>query len=225
MKRILSVLMAALLLCSCMKDFSMDMIDMAHEDMSVSGMFPDPAFAEYILDTFDGSADGIKDGILQAAEIEKVRTIDCSGLGIATLDGIGVFSSLDTLICRGNRLTSLGLNAVPGLKYLDCSSNLITELNVSSSDISTLFCCPMTGADGKNVLGYLYVRRGQEIQYITSDRSKADPKRIPDETLIIAIPEVKDELEPDRNISKQFLSICVWSGTIPHYWHFAEFKA
>ncbi|MDO5442039.1 MAG: hypothetical protein Q4G10_00045 [Bacteroidia bacterium] len=193
MKRFLSYFLIVPLLCSCVKDFSEDIHGVnVYDDTFKGDPYVDPAFAKYCLEAFDGSADGIKDGILQEVEIRNVRTIDCSGLGIASLVGIEKFSSLDTLICRDNSLIVFDVTYLPSLKYLDCSGNAISELNVSCSDISTLFCCPMTDAAGRNVLGYLYIRRGQEIEYITSDRDKADPKRIPDETMIIAIPESKD---------------------------------
>lgn len=162
------------------------------QDFSDSSVFLDEAFMAFCYEKYD--TDGQPDGVLSYEELQRVRSMDCSGRKIRSLSGIEMFQNLDTLICSGNEISSLALDRIPQLKYLDCSGNRITELNVSQTEISTLFCCPMTDpGTGRNALQYLYVRRGQNLPFITSDRDKADPKRIPDETMVIAIPEVKDE--------------------------------
>ncbi len=120
--------------------------------------------------------------------------MDCSHLGIRSLQGIQMFQNLDSLDCSGNGISNLPLNDLTHLKYLNCSGNQIDELYLAATEVSSLFCCPMQDTEGNNTLKYVYIRRGQEIDYVTKDRDKADPKRIPDATRIIAIPEVKDEL-------------------------------
>lgn len=172
----------------------MDVMDNMEIYSDKSSPFSDSEFAKYCFEHFDtGGPEGVPDGMLTYDEIIEVTSIDCSGLGIRSLAGMEVFVKLDTLICRGNEISSLPLDGTPMLKYLDCSGNYITELNVSQTMIRTLFCNPMSGPDGKNLLEYLFIRRGQEIEYVTKYRDKADPKRIPDETEIISVPEVKDE--------------------------------
>ena len=168
-------------------------------DVFDDSIFLDEAFMafcyeKYDIDGPDGQPDGQPDGVLSFEELQQVRSMDCSGREIRSLRGVELFQNLDTLICSGNEIGSLTLDGIPQIKHLDCSGNRIAELNVSQTEISTLFCCPMTDPDtGRNTLQYLYVRRGQNLPFITSDRDKADPKRIPDETQIIAVPESKDE--------------------------------
>lgn len=196
MKRISIICILILVMTSCAKDM-FDAVMYSEVDSYRSPIwFDDEAFAKFCFDNFDTSGPaGIPDGILSEEELRQVRSIDCSGFGFHSLRGIEIFPNLDTLKCRGNRLEALELGYDSQLRFLDCSNNAITELNVSVSNISTLFCFPMPDTvSGKNALEYLYVKRGQNIPFITSDRDKADPKRIPDETQIIAVPESKDEL-------------------------------
>ena len=89
--------------------------------------FPDGEFRE-IVSGFD--LDG--DGSLSAGEIANVKTIDCTGHDyVYNLRGIGVFTSLETLNCRGCYLTSLDLTGCTALKTLDCGWNRLIALNVS----------------------------------------------------------------------------------------------
>lgn len=178
---------------ACMKDFSED-IHPLYDGADVAA-FPDPVFTNYCLEHFDvmGPDGDVPDGVLSEYEILKVKSIDCSGLGIMDLAGIQLFANLDSLNCSDNSISYLPLNEMSDLEYLNCSGNQIDELDLYTTEVSTLYCCPMLDSEGNNILKYVYIRRGQEIEYVTKDRDKADPKRIPDETLIIAIPEAKDE--------------------------------
>ena len=159
------MLFLALASSACMKDFSEDINTM---DAELAQPAEDPKFLEFCIKNFD--TDG--DGILADEECLAVKSMDCSHLNIISLQGIQRFRSLE---------------------YLNCSGNQINELYLSTTEVSTLYCFPMQDSAGNNTLKYLYIRRGQEIEYVTKDRDKADPKRVPDETQIIAIPEVKDD--------------------------------
>ncbi len=130
--------------------------------------FEDRAFLEFCYENFDCEFHGgPQAGFLSGNEIQAVRSIDCSNRGIRSLEGIEIFTNLDTLICSGN---------------------LISSLNLSRTNIKVLWCNPMQAPDGSNLLEYLFIRRGQEIEFITSNRDKASPSRIPDQTVIIAVP-------------------------------------
>ena len=187
------MIIIALVSNACMKDFSEDIHKMY--DSPDAAAFPDPAFANYCLEHFDflGPDGGVPDGVLSEYEMLKVTSIDCSGLGIMDLTGIQLFANLDSLDCSGNGISYLPLNDLAHLKYLNCSGNQIDELDLFTTEVSSLYCCPMQDSEGNNTLKYVYIRRGQEIEYVTKDRDKADPKRIPDETMVIAIPVSKDE--------------------------------
>lgn len=193
MRRTLPLLLLTLILGSCAKDFA-DEILYDESSMFSADSAADNPFLMYCLSHFDTDSDAK----LSLEEIAAVRTIDCRDLGIKNLSGIEMFSRLDTLICRGNRIEELRLEGCKGLVYLDCSANLISDLNVSMTDITVLYCCPMDDAEGHNLLRTLVVRRDQKIEYVTENRMSAPEKRIPDETLIMAVPQTKDELQDIR---------------------------
>lgn len=128
----------------------------------------DPAFNAFCLENFDTW----DRGFVSEYEASMVTKMDCSGRGIKSLEGIEQFTALDTLICK---------------------ENLLESLNLSRTRVSVLFAYPMNDARGRNLLDYLYVLKDQEIEYVTSGRKSAPDKRIPDETIVVAIPAAKDE--------------------------------
>lgn len=192
MKRIsllAGIVLLALASGACMADFSEDV---SYFEDAVLETFHDDSFRQYCLEHFDVTGpEGVPDGFLSESECRAVKSMDCSGLGIYDLSGIQMFTSLDSLDCSDNFIEYLPLESQKNLKYLDCSNNLLPELSLFQTDVSILYCCPMLDSNGRNTLKYLYIRRGQEIEHVTSERLNADPKRIPDETEIIAIPETK----------------------------------
>ena len=110
--------------------------------------FPDDVFRAYVK-KFD--TDG--DEKLSNEEADAVESIDVTGLGIKTLDGLSTFSclkslkcgnnlltsyiylgsnrKLTSLSCEGNNLTSLALTNLFELKELNCSNNQLEELDIS----------------------------------------------------------------------------------------------
>ena len=87
---------------------------------------PDANFRKYVAEKLD---DG--DGILRLDELERVTSIDCRGLGISSLSGINSFTSLRTLDCGSNSLTSLDLTGLGSLTVLKCDRNDISRLDLS----------------------------------------------------------------------------------------------
>lgn len=83
--------------------------------------FPDENFRNWIL-----SQDYGKDGALTVQEIERVNTMDVSDKGIASLKGIEYFTALTELNCSGNLLTELDLSQNTNLTTVDCSGNHIS---------------------------------------------------------------------------------------------------
>ena len=187
MKRHILILAAIVLAASCDKGFEDRYWDNPISWGEAVSMSNNELY-QYCLDSLDTD----NNGIITYEEIKDVTAIDCHSRGMNSLSGIEIFPKLDTVICYDNRLTLLDLSTVPNLKYLDCSQNQLKELNVSMTSISTLFACPMDGSGGKNLLNFLYIHQGQQIEFVTSNRKEASPKRLPDETVIVAIPAAKD---------------------------------
>ena len=86
----------------------------------------DPAFEAYCLENYDLNGDGR----FSRYEAERVVTVDCSGRGIESLGGIEYFTALRYLNCSGNRLTSLDVAPLLSLETLDCSQNTLFVLTL-----------------------------------------------------------------------------------------------
>lgn len=100
-------------------------------------VFPDEAFRDYVLEKFDRN----DDGTISSSEASKVKTIDVTGLGISSLEGVEKFTKLNTLLCAGNALTELNIGSNKSLKTLDCSDNELTALNLNANkSLTTLLC-------------------------------------------------------------------------------------
>lgn len=90
--------------------------------------FPDDNFRAYVSDKYDAN----HDGMLMPSEIIGVISMDVSGKSIASLAGIGYFSSLTTLDCSDNNLSSLDVSANRKLQKLNCSGNALETLDVTA---------------------------------------------------------------------------------------------
>ena len=100
--------------------------------------FPDPVFRQYVLDNLDTK---IKDGILNAFELNDATWVNVSGLGIKDLTGIEKLYALKTLDCSGNDLTALNVSKNTELQELYCYFNSIKSLDVSkNTQLQTLRC-------------------------------------------------------------------------------------
>ena len=98
--------------------------------------FPDTNFRT-IVKKFD--KDG--NGTLSSDEIEKVTEIYCISSSIQDLKGIEYFTSLTSLYCTGNYLSSLDLSNNLVLTTLYCSHNELSSLDLShNTALTTLYC-------------------------------------------------------------------------------------
>lgn len=109
--------------------------------------FPDSSFMKFVKK----KADSNNDGSLSKQEISKTKKLSCSFKGIKNLKGIEYFTSLNTLDCSFNGLTSLDLSKNTALKKLDCNNCAsLSRLNVSkNSSLTELDCysCKLKSLD------------------------------------------------------------------------------
>jgi Leucine-rich repeat (LRR) protein len=101
-------------------------------------LIPDANFEQVLIDlAYDSEIDG---GVL-TANISGITMLDVSNANIADLTGIQDFSSLVTLDCSDNQMTSLDVSQNTFLEDLNCSVNQLTSLDVSqNTSLETLGC-------------------------------------------------------------------------------------
>jgi len=90
--------------------------------------FPDENFRKYLLEQSYGI-----DGYISQEEINSIEFMNVNEKGIGDLKGIEKFTSLITLSCYNNQLTSLNVSDNTLLEYLSCDGNQITSLDVSKN--------------------------------------------------------------------------------------------
>ncbi len=100
---------------------------------------PDTLFEQRLI-ALGIDSDGLVNGQILNIDAASVATLDIHGRAITDLTGIDAFINLDTLLCAGNRLTSLDVSSNIALKYLDCgynnsgsSTSSFSSLNVSNN--------------------------------------------------------------------------------------------
>ena len=89
--------------------------------------FPDENFRNYLLGQPYGS-----DAILTADEISSITSLDVSVKGISSLTGIGHLTSLTSLDCSRNSLTTLDLSGCAALNKLTCHRNKLSGDNMTA---------------------------------------------------------------------------------------------
>lgn len=85
---------------------------------------PDPNFKAYLVANYDQNSDNE----ISRFEIEKLKSLIVSSLGIASLEGIEHFTNLEGLACNNNSLTELDLSKNTQLTELTCGYNKISKL-------------------------------------------------------------------------------------------------
>ena len=100
---------------------------------------PDPVFENVLINYY--GLDTIQDGQVLTSNISGVQYLDVSGFGISNLTGIEDFTSLEYLDCYSNMLTNLDVSNCLNLVWLDCESNFLSTLDVSQNTLlQTLWC-------------------------------------------------------------------------------------
>lgn len=98
------------------------------ENKTIYIHIPDEAFRHYCLEHFDGDGNGR----ISRYEARRIRRMDCSGLGIASLQGIEDFAFLQRLDCSDNDLSELNVRRLADLQVLDTDRN--PHLSVLEAD-------------------------------------------------------------------------------------------
>ncbi len=100
---------------------------------------PDDNFEQALIDL--GYDSGPLDDIVPTANINNITDLDISSKNIADLTGIEDFSSLQSLNCQSNLLTSLDISSNTSLTQLFCSDNNLTIIDISMLLDLQIFWC------------------------------------------------------------------------------------
>ena len=95
----------------------------------------DPIFKAYCLEHFD--TDG--NGEIDLAEAAEVTEIEVPSMGIKSLDGIASFENLSKLDCSSNLLKDLDVSKNLKLAWLDCRDNKIEVIYIKEGQTITDF--------------------------------------------------------------------------------------
>ena len=128
--------------------------------------FPDEIFRTYVSEHLDSSANGYLDG-----KEATIKVLDVSGLGIRDLKGIEHFTSLESLDCSDNQLSSLDLSLNTKLTELDATGNV---LKVSLDDFNRLDFSLLPGFDPTKASDWTGVRVvNPRLQFLQAEVSYA----------------------------------------------------
>ncbi len=97
--------------------------------------FPDEHFRSYVIENFVKRYDKNGNGLLNDEEINAITSIDVSWKEIENLQGIGLFTKLETLYCPSNNLKSLDVSECKKLKLLNCYGNYnLSDLRLGQNE-------------------------------------------------------------------------------------------
>ncbi len=115
-------------------------------------VFPDAGFRSWLKNPAHISGYGA-DGLLTEEELAEIRAINVAGQNLTSLQGIEVFSALESLDCQNNRLTELDVRQNRELKYLHCAFNRIRSLDVSGLGKLISLVCENNGMTALDLTG------------------------------------------------------------------------
>ena len=115
-------------------DYKKSGISTKLESTTFKEAFPDENFRNVLRDKhgFDKKDDDV---ISDSDVLFKQQTLIISNKGIKTLKGIEYFKSLNYLDCSSNELTELDVSKNISLEVLDCGANQLTDLNISGNEL------------------------------------------------------------------------------------------
>jgi hypothetical protein len=108
------------------------------QNINTPEMFPDPAFRRAVEKFMNVNEGG---EFTRSQAKRKKGHFVCEAKGIKTLRGIEIFSSIETLKCGFNEITSIDLSKNYSLKQLYCNQNQLKDLDLSYNNNLQLVCC------------------------------------------------------------------------------------
>ncbi|MCH5330399.1 MAG: hypothetical protein J1E04_05475 [Alistipes sp.] len=154
-------------LCACVSACKKESLnDSLYEEINIprdiSKAFPDPNFRAYVLEQFDTN----NNGVITREEALAVTKIDVYNCEIASLEGIQYFTNLTHLDCSSNQLTELNVSNNKALIYLECGGNQLTTLDISKNTVLKELGC------WQNKLESLNLRNNPSLKNLRCNSNK-----------------------------------------------------
>lgn len=134
---ILAALASSTLFVSCHKDDDGNGND-SNKNQNKEIKIADRNLLEALL--YNPDVNKNRDEVITLAEAEAVKTLNISEYYISDLSGLENFKNLEKLDCSDNLIKEINLSDFPKLKELDCSGNKISSLDLSISTLTKLDC-------------------------------------------------------------------------------------
>ena len=130
---------------------------------------PNPIFKAVLVGDIVINTNG--DTEIQVIEATQfLGTIFCANLGISDLTGIQAFTALNILNCSSNLITNLDVSQNTALTTLDCGRNQLTSLDVSTNTALTYLACDSNQLEGLDVSANLALTSlecgGNQLTYL-----------------------------------------------------------
>ncbi len=109
---------------------------------------PDDNFEQALIDL--GYDTELDDSVVTLT-VQSITELDVSSREIASLEGIGEFSSLGALLCSDNNLSELNLADNANLYNLYCDGNQLVDLDLSNNSFLKRLDCSSNQLSGLNI--------------------------------------------------------------------------
>jgi hypothetical protein len=111
-------------------------------------VFIDPDFEDAVREAIRKP-----EGWITKGDVDGVKELDVSWLGIESLSGIEHFTALETLDCSGNELIRLDTSKNTLLRRLDCNFNNLATLNILKNTELRYLDCEQNRLEGLDTSG------------------------------------------------------------------------
>ncbi len=126
-------------MCSKTKFILISFCFIYYNSLCQNTFVPDANFEQALID--EGYDSGPLDGNVLTSNISDILNLDIKNRGITNLTGIEDFSALKNLDCSGNLLINIDVRPLSNLQILWCFENQITNLNVDQNISLTALRC------------------------------------------------------------------------------------
>lgn len=166
--------------------------------MDITEDFIDERFKAFVLEQFCGNRERIQTG-----DVEGIISLRLANQGFSSLKGIEHFVSLEKLDCSSNHLTELNISKNTYLKTLDCRGNKLNTLDtVHNTNLEKLSC-------NKNEIHSLDLTANVKLEALDCGFNRLrqlDVRRNPKLAKLVCYWNILSELHLEQNVNLKELN-------------------